>query len=107
MQSGNGGGGWAGLIGDWSTIGHVALQAGVFYLIMVVALRVAGQRALAKMSAYDMIVTVALGSLVANIATSTDVTVADGVAAVVTFLVLQGITSWLQARSRRVHHAVR
>lgn len=106
MQVGAGGSGWQ-LFSNWSSIGHVALQAGVFYLVMVVALRIAGQRALAKMSAYDMIVTVALGSLVANIATSTEVTVADGVAVIVTFLVLQGITSWLQARSKHVHHAVR
>ena len=95
------------LVGDWGTIGRIAAQAGIFYLIMVAALRLAGQRALAKMSGYDMIVTVALGSLVANIATSTDVTVAGGVAAVVTFLVLQQITSWLQARSKAVHHMVR
>jgi len=106
MQVGAGGSGWQ-LFSDWSSIRHIAAQAAVFYVIMVVALRVAGQRALAKMSAYDMIVTVALGSLVASVATSTDITVADGAAAVVTFLVLQQATSWLQARSKHVHHLVR
>jgi len=106
MQVGAGGSGWQ-LFSDWSSIRHIAAQAAVFYLIMVIALRIAGQRALAKMSAYDMIVTVALGSLVAGVAISTDVTVADGVAAVVTFLVLQGATSWLQARLTHVHHLVR
>jgi uncharacterized membrane protein YcaP (DUF421 family) len=106
IQGGAGGEGWQ-LFGGWSSIGHIALQAGIFYLIIVAALRIAGQRALAKMSGYDMIVTVALGSLVANIATATEVTVADGFAAVVTFLVLQQLTSWLQARSKAVHHAVR
>ena len=98
--------GW-GLFSNWSTIGRLVVQAGVFYLVTIVALRIAGQRALAKMSGYDMIVTVALGSLVATIATSTEVTVADGAAVVATFLVLQQITSWLQARSKVVHHVVR
>ena len=60
MQVGAGGSGWQ-LFSDWSSIRHIAAQAALFYVIMVVALRVAGQRALAKMSAYDMIVTVALG----------------------------------------------
>lgn len=106
IQGGAGAQGWQ-LFGGWSSVGHIVLQAGIFYLIIVAALRIAGQRALAKMSGYDMIVTVALGSLVANIATATDITVADGFAAVVTFLVLQQITSWLQARSKAVHHVVR
>ena len=106
MQVGAGGSDWQ-LFSDWSSIGHIVAQAALFYVVMVAALRIAGQRALAKMSAYDMIVTVALGSLVASVATTTDITVADGVAATITFLVLQGITSWLQARSKRVHHVVR
>jgi uncharacterized membrane protein YcaP (DUF421 family) len=105
MRVGAGGDGW--LFSDWSSIGHIALQAGVFYIVMVAALRIAGQRALAKMSAYDMIVTVALGSLVASVALATDITVADGVAAVVTFLVLQALTSRLQARLKAAHHLVR
>ena len=107
MLAAAGGGGGGFLLGDWGTTGRIVAQAGIFYLIMVAALRIAGQRALAKMSGYDMIVTVALGSLVANVATSTQITVADGVAAVLTFLVLQGLTSWMQARSKRVHHMVR
>jgi uncharacterized membrane protein YcaP (DUF421 family) len=65
------------------------------------------ERALAKMSGYDPIVTVALGSLVASVPLTRAVSAADGVAAIVTFLVLQELTRRLQARSVRVHHLVR
>ena len=71
------------------------------------ALRVAGQQALAKMSGFDLIVSVALGSLVATIPVTIGITVADGVAAIGTYLVLQELTRWLQTRSIRVHHTVR
>jgi len=91
----------------WSSTMRIVLSAALTYLLIVAALRVAGQRALAKMSGYDMVVTVALGSLVANVVLSPDVSLVDGVAAFATLLVLQQITSWLQTRYRTVHHAVR
>ena len=59
------------------------------------------------MSAYDLIVSIALGSLVAAIPLSTTLTVSDGVAAILTFLGLQELTRFLQARYRAVHHFVR
>ncbi|MFL5575555.1 MAG: DUF421 domain-containing protein [Gemmatimonadaceae bacterium] len=83
------------------------VTAAAIYVLIVVALRIAGERALAKMSGYDLIVTVALGSLVASIPLTSAISVADGAAAIVTFLVLQEVTRWLQARSRHVHHVVR
>ena len=92
---------------SWESILRVALSAAIIYVVIVLALRVAGAPALAKMSGYDMIVTVALGSLVATIPLTAGLTVSDGFAAVVTFLVLQQITRWLQARSKHAHHVVR
>ena len=92
---------------SWKSLFQIALHSAAFYIVVVAALRIVGQRALAKMSGYDMIVTVALGSLVAGIATSRDVSVADGAAAVATFLAIQQATSWLQTRYHTVHKLVR
>ena len=68
---------------------------------------VIGARALAKMSAYDLIVSIALGSLVAAVPLSSSMTVSDGFAAIITFLALQEVTRFLQARYRAAHHLVR
>jgi uncharacterized membrane protein YcaP (DUF421 family) len=95
------------LFNGWGSLGRVVLVAAAVYLVAVTAVRIVGARALAKMSAYDIIVTVALGSLVATVPLTTSISLADGIAVLVTFLGLQELTRYLQSRSRRVHHAVR
>jgi uncharacterized membrane protein YcaP (DUF421 family) len=86
---------------------RAALSAAGIYLVIVGAIRIFGEKALAKMSGYDMIVTVALGSIVAALPLTTSVSLTDAIAAAATFLVLQQITRYLQARYRRVHTLVR
>jgi uncharacterized membrane protein YcaP (DUF421 family) len=55
----------------------------------MVALRVISEQALAKMSAYDMIVTVALGSILVATPFIAGATLVDGPAVMVTILSLQ------------------
>ena len=95
------------LFDGWASIVRLVLVSAAVYVGIVAALRIVGARALAKMSGYDLIVTVALGSLVATIPITESLSFADGGAALVTFLVLQEFTWWLQSRSERVHHLVR
>ena len=92
---------------SWEAVLRVALSAAAVYILVVLVLRIIGARALAKMSGYDLIVTIALGSLVAAVPLSTEITVTDGVTAILTFLVLQEITRFLQARYWAAHHIVR
>jgi uncharacterized membrane protein YcaP (DUF421 family) len=92
---------------SWEAVLRVALSAAAVYILVVLALRIIGARALAKMSGYDLIVSIALGSLVAAVPLSTEITVIDGVTAILTFLVLQEITRFLQARYWVAHHIVR
>ena len=92
---------------SWEAVLRVALTATAIYILVVAALRLIGARALAKMSAFDLIVSIALGSLVAAVPMSTSLTVADGITAIVTFLALQELTRFLQARYRTAHHLVR
>lgn len=92
---------------SWSSLLRVALSAATIYILVVAALRVIGARALAKMSAYDLIVSIALGSLVAAVPLSSSMTVSDGVTAILTFLALQELTRFLQARYRTAQHLVR
>jgi uncharacterized membrane protein YcaP (DUF421 family) len=91
----------------WAHVLRAALSAAGIYLVIIGAIRIFGEKALAKMSGYDMIVTVALGSLVAALPLTTSVSLTDAIAAALTFLTLQQITRYLQARYRRVHTLVR
>lgn len=92
---------------SWESLLRVAVSATLVYILVVAALRLIGARALAKMSAYDLVVSIALGSLVAAIPLSTTLTVSDGVTAILTFLALQELTRFLQARYRAARHLVR
>ena len=58
------------------------------YVALVTVLRVSGKRTLSKWSAFDLVVTVALGSAFASALVSKDVSLVQGV---VTFAVLAGL----------------
>ena len=92
---------------SWSDIGRVAATSAAVFLLVVAMLRVVGQQALAKMSGFDVVFTVTLGSVIATVAVTKDVSVSEGVTALVTMLALQEIMRRLQSRSLRAHHAVR
>ncbi|MEZ5180108.1 MAG: DUF421 domain-containing protein [Acidimicrobiales bacterium] len=68
------------------------------YVVLVAVLRVSGKRTLAKMSAFDLVVTVSLGSTLATIALSSDVALAEGVAAFVVLCTAQFLVAWSAAR---------
>ena len=95
------------LFDGWDSIARIAVLAALTYLILVAALRVIGEQALAKMSAYDVIVTVALGSLLVSIPLSSGLTLADGIAAIATVLGLQELTRFLVRRSAGVKKIVK
>lgn len=95
------------LFHGWESLIRISISAAAVYVLMVAALRLFGSKALAKMSGYDLIISVAIGSLVAAIPITTGLALSDGIAAALTFLLLQELTRWWQARSLRVHHLVR
>ena len=95
------------LFRSWGSIAHVAVVAALVYVALIVVLRIVGEQALAKMSAYDLIFTVALGSLVASIPLSAGVTLADGLTAVLTLLALQELTRLILLRSTRARDVIK
>jgi uncharacterized membrane protein YcaP (DUF421 family) len=94
------------LFQGWASIGRVLIIAAVIYVAVAAVLRIAGVRALAKMSAYDLIVTIALGSLVATIPLNESVSISEGLAAIITLLALQYLTSWVLKRWQRTRRII-
>ena len=74
---------------SWRTIGYVIVGTVATYVSTIVAIRLAGRRTVAQLSAFDVVVTVAIGSLVASTAASSDPSYAQGMTALVTLLLLQ------------------
>lgn len=89
--------------GIWRTL-IVGLCA---YAGLVIVLRISGKRTLSKMNAFDLVVTVALGSTLATVLLSKDVALAEGITA---FLLLAGApyaVTWTSLRSRRIRRWVK
>lgn len=94
-----------------SAIGNAAVQGGVFVvaaLLWVVTLaRIVGLRSFAKMSAFDFVATVAVGSLLASAATSSDVTgFMRAMAAIAGLFAAQWIIAWARQRWEPFRHLV-
>jgi uncharacterized membrane protein YcaP (DUF421 family) len=92
--------GWPGLL-------RVVFVGTLAYVALVLLLRVSGKRTLSKMNAFDLVVTVALGSTLATVILSKDVALAEGVMAFALLIGLQFIITWLSVRSTTVSHLVK
>ena len=82
----------------WEPILRTAIGTSSTYLALVLLLRVAGQRVLAKWYAFDLIVTVALGSAFANGMLSKDVSIAQSLISFLILIGLQFVIAWTVVR---------
>ena len=89
------------LFDGWDGIWRTLLVGACAYACLVVILRTTGKRTLSKMNAFDLIVTVALGSTLATVLLSKDVALAEGVTAFVLLAGAQFIVTSLSIRSAR------
>jgi uncharacterized membrane protein YcaP (DUF421 family) len=92
---------------NWSGIVRTLVVGTLAYALLVVSLRLSGKRTLAKLNAFDLIVTVALGSTLASILLSEGVALAEGVTALLLLILLQYVVAFLSVRSRRFAQLVR
>lgn len=74
-------------------LARVILVGITSYVGLVLILRITGKRALAKLNAFDFVVTVALGSILATAVLSKDVTLLEGMLAFVVLATLQWVVS--------------
>ena len=92
---------------DWTGILRVLLVGVCAYAALVLLLRVSGKRTLSKMNAFDLIVTVALGSTLSSILISKDVALAEGVTAFVVLIALQFAVAFAASRSKRATRSIK
>lgn len=92
--------------GGWDSLLRTLVVGVLAYLGLVISLRVSGKRTLSKMNAFDLIVTVALGSTLATILLSKDVTLAQGTLTYVLLIGMQFAVTWSSVRARWVRRLV-
>ncbi len=85
-------------IESWPRWVGVAAGAPLAYGAVVLVLRAAGKRTLSKLNAFDFIVTIALGSLLATVMVSPSVTLTAGLVAIVALIGLQAVVTWVSVR---------
>jgi uncharacterized membrane protein YcaP (DUF421 family) len=91
----------------WTGLFRVFLVGVSAYVALIVLLRLSGKRTLSKMNAFDLIVTVALGSTLSSILISKDVALAEGVLALAVLIGLQFAVAFAASRSKRVSNWVK
>jgi uncharacterized membrane protein YcaP (DUF421 family) len=79
----------------WDPLLRTAISTTSAFVILIVLLRLAGPRVLAKWYAFDLVITVALGSSFANNVLSKDTTVAQAAVGFVLLVGLQFVISWI------------
>jgi uncharacterized membrane protein YcaP (DUF421 family) len=92
---------------NWDSLGRTVLSGILAYAALVLFLRVSGKRTLAKMNAFDLVVTVALGSCLATILLSHQVALVDGLAAVALLILLQWAVAWGSSRWKWIDRVVK
>lgn len=91
----------------WANVFRTII-VGIFgYLALVSILRISGKRTLSKMNAFDLVVTVALGSTLATILLSKDVALLEGLTAFLVLIGMQYAIAWLSVRSTTISGLVK
>lgn len=91
---------------SWSDLVPVVLVGASAYVLLVVVVRLAGKRSLSQLNAFDFVVTVALGSILATTLLNADTALAEGVTAIALLLGLQYILTTVSVRWPRVRQAI-
>ena len=86
----------------WGPLVRTLVVGAMAYVALVALLRVSGKRTLSKMNAFDLVVTVALGSTLASVLTSRDIGLAQGILAFALLIGLQLVITWASVRVRWV-----
>jgi len=91
----------------WFGLLRVLVVGTLSYAALIALLRISGKRSLSKMNAFDLVVTVALGSTFATVILNNSIPLAEGVLALALLICLQFAITWLSVRYEPVQDLVK
>ncbi|MGK9054265.1 DUF421 domain-containing protein [Neorhizobium petrolearium] len=92
---------------NWTGIVRTVVVGSLAYAALVLFLRISGKRTLAKLNAFDLVVTVALGSTLSAIILQESIALAEGATALALLILLQFLVTFWSVRSQRFAKAMR
>ncbi len=92
---------------NWEGIIRTIIVGTLAYALLLLFLRASGKRTLAKLNAFDLVVTIALGSILSAILLQESVALAEGAVAFALLILLQMGVTFLSVRSTRFAKMVR
>ena len=91
---------------SWTAVIRLIGFGTISYLALIAVLRISGKRTLSKMYAFDLVITVAMGSTLATILLSKEVALVEGLTALALLVLLQLAITWTSVRSNTVRRWV-
>lgn len=99
---------WSGMFfQNWEGIVRTLIVGVLGYVVLILFLRISGKRTLAKLNAFDLVVTVALGSTLSAIVLQESVALAEGATALALLIAAQYAVTFTSVRSRAFARAMR
>lgn len=83
---------------DWFGLIRILVVGFFIYISLIILLRVSGKRTLSKWNAFDFVVTIALGSILASVVISKSLTLFEGIAALGWLIGMQFVITSLSVR---------
>lgn len=89
---------------SWDALLRIVTVGIISYVALILLLRAAGKRTLSRMNAYDMVITMALGSILAKVLLTPDQSISESVTAMFVLIGLQYTVSVAMCRWRWLRH---
>lgn len=83
---------------NWKAFLQIFISCISAYFIFIIWLRISGKRTLSKWNAFDFIVTISLGSILATVVLSKDTVIFEGIFAAALLIALQFIITFFSVR---------
>ena len=83
----------------WENVVRTLVVGVLAYVVVILFIRISGKRTLAKLNAFDLVVTVALGSTLASILLQKSIALTEGAVALGLLIGLQYLVTFLSVRS--------
>jgi uncharacterized membrane protein YcaP (DUF421 family) len=85
---------------SWHTLLEIAVRSAIVYLVVIVGIRLSGKREVGQMTPFDLTLLLLLSNSVQNAMTGPDTSVAGGVTAATTLLVLNFVIGRFSGTNR-------
>ena len=93
----------------WSvaeSLSEIILRTGIVYLVVLIGIRLAGKREVGQMTPLDLVLLLLIANAVQNAMTGPDTSVAGGIVAAATLLIMNVVITSGAWRFRKIRHLV-